>query len=293
MFINDFYKLKASNPIEIQAHEEATINLELEKVPPCYQTLLTGKILYKCLPIKNATVMVLDEDCKPLFHTLTDEYGFYRINNILNPGKYKVIASAIGYKTSKIITICIKENEVNKQSFTLKKSLIVENGIVYGKILESGSKKPIENAVVYLKSMKDGCKMIYKASSNSSGQYLIYNIIPNDYVIIIEKQGYMESDPLELTIEKYDRILLYFDLIINSYYCKNTISGAITLKETPISEVAVFLYLLDEQKNEKVVQIQETNENGFFLFSNVESGLYIVKAKMQNSVVYEQIFSLE
>ncbi len=292
MFIHDIYILKESDPIEIEAYEEATINLELDKLPPCFHTILTGKIFHKNYLIKNATVMVMDDDCTPLFHTVTDENGVYKFCNMLAPGKYKVIASAIGYKTSKIKTILIRANAVTKLSFEMKKSLIFKNGIVYGKILESGSRKPIEDAVVYLNTSDDSCETFYKTTSNHSGQYLIYNIIPNNYEIVIKKQGYMVTQPLKLTIEKYDRIPLYFDLIRNSNHCKNTISGTITFDKKPISEVAVFLYLLDEQGNEQVVQTQETNEHGLYLFSNVGKGSYLVKAKWQNGEAFERFITI-
>ncbi len=293
MFIHDIYVLGASDLFEIKTHEEATINLELEKVPPCYHTLLTGKILYKDLPIKNVTVMVMDMNCSPLSRTITDENGNYRFYNLLKPGKYKVVASAIGYNTSNVKTILINENKETKLSFVLKKSLIFVNGIVYGKILEAGSGKPIEDADIYLKSAEENCEMVYKTMSNHSGQYLIYNVLPNCYKIVIQKQGYITTKPIEIKIENHSRISLYFDLIRKSTDYKNTISGMITFEENPIPNVAVFLYLIDKKENEKIVQIQETNENGLFLFSDVESGSYFVKGKLQNSVIYEKPFTIE
>lgn len=293
MFIHDIYVLEESVSFEIKTHEEATINLELEKVPPCYHTCLSGEILYKDIPIKNATVMVMDINCSPLSSTITDENGKYGFCNLLKPGKYRVVASAIGYNVSNVKNILINQNEETKLSFMLKKSLIFINGIVYGKIIEAGSRAPIEEAEIYLKSSEDNCETIYKTMSNHSGQYLIYDILPNYYKMTIQKHGYMVAEPIEIKIEKYDRINLFFDLIRNSTDCKNTISGMITFEENPIPNVAVFLYLLDQQEKEKIVQIQETNEYGFFLFSNVETGFYLVKGKQQNSVIYEKSFTIE
>lgn len=293
MFVRDIYVLKESNPFEIKMHDEVTVNLELERPPPCYHTLLSGKVLCEDLPIKNATVMVMDNNCSPILSTITDENGIYLFCNILKPGKYKVLASAIGYNTSFVKTIRIWRNEVTKLSFALTKSSIFVNGIVYGKILEVGSKEPIEDADIYLTSSESGCETVYKTISNHSGQYLIYNILPGNYKMIIKKQGYMETKPTLLKIEKYDHIILYFDLIRKPNDCNNIISGAVTFHGKPIYKAAVFLYLLNEQKSEKVVQIQETNENGLFLFSPVESGSYLVKGKLQNSVIYEKSIIIE
>lgn len=292
MLNHDIYILGESDPFEIKTQEEVTVNLELEKAPFCYHTLLTGKVLSRNLPIRNATVMVLDENCSPLASAITDENGIYKFINVLKPGRYKVIASAIGYNTSDIKTILINQHEVTKLSFTLKKSSIFVNGIIYGKILESGSRKPIEAAEIYLKA-KDTDETIYITMSNHNGQYLLYNVLPNNYKLVIKKQGYMSTEPYVLKVEKFDRICLYFDLIKEPCDYKNTISGKITCNETPISKAAVFLYLLDKEDNEKIVQIQETNENGIYLFSNVESGNYLVKGKQQNDVIYEKCYTIE
>ena len=293
MTIRDIYTLKVSRPIKIKPRKEATVNLKLVKVPPCYNTILTGKVSYRNIAIKNANVIVLDKNNNQISRTLTDENGIYKFINILKPGKYNVIASAIGYNISNIRKIVINEKIPRKLSFRMKKNLININGILYGKILETGSRKPIENADVYMKTLEKDCEKVYKTTSNEDGEYLIYNILPDNYKIEIKKQGYKKVESLKLKIEKYDRILLYFDLTKNQNYNKSTISGTITFEEKPISEVAVFLYLLDKEKNEEIIQIQESNKDGFYIFSNVEKGCYIVKAKLQQKVIYEKKFVIE
>lgn len=290
MYIHDIYVLGESSSFELKTREEAVVDLELEKVPPCYHTLLTGKVLYRDLPISKATVMVMDNNYRPLSSTVTDENGIYRFYNMLKPGKYKVIASASKYETSNTKIVLIRYEEVTRLSFTLKKSLLFDNGIVYGKVLETESGKPVEDAGIYLKSLACEDNTIYKTMSNHNGQYLIYNILPESYKMIVQKEGYMEAEPSIIKIEKQSRIVLYFDLIKKSHNDKNTISGRITFYEKPLPGVPVFLYRLDKEETEKIVQIQETNENGLYLFSNVKSGTYLVKGKLQNSVIYEKSF---
>jgi hypothetical protein len=111
--------------------------------------------------------------------------------------------------------------------------------------------------------------------------------------MLIQKKGYLDTEPLVIKVEKYDRLCLNFDLIRDSNECKGSISGRITSAEKSTSKVVVFLYLLENQENEKLVQLQETNENGIYLFSNVESGTYLVRGKLQNSVIYEKSFEIE
>lgn len=292
MCIHDVYILGESEPFQIKNREEVTANLVLEKAPPCYHTFFTGRVLYRNWPIKNATVLMLDENCSPLYSCITNEKGIFKFRNIIKPGEYKVMASGTGYNTTEITTVFIRENEITKIILSLKKSAIFANGLIYGKVLESGSRKPIEGAEIYLKSK--GCdKTLYKTLSNHNGQYLIYNIIPNHYEMVVKKQNYRVTEPLLLKIERYSQICLYFDLIPYPYCCKNTISGIITHDKIPLSKVAVFLYLLELEGNERIVQTKETNEDGFFLFSNVDSGSYLVKGKLQNNVVYENSFIIE
>lgn len=292
MCIHDVYILGESDSFEIKLREEITANLELKRAPPCYHTFFTGRALYRNWPIKNAAVMVLDENCVPLYSSITNEKGIFKFRNIIKPGKYKVIASGMGYNTTEMATVFICENEVTKMIFSLKKNPVFANGIVYGKVLETGSGKFIEDANIYLKSVRWD-KTIYKTMSNENGQYLIYNIIPNHYEMVVQKQGYMVTEPLSLIIERCSQVCLYFDLIGNPYDCKNTISGVITCDASPLSKVAVFLYLIEMKGFERIVQMQETNENGLFLFSNVEKGHYLVKGKLQNNVVYEKPFIIK
>ena len=293
MFFKDIYVLKESNPFKIRMHDEVTVNLALEKQPPCYHTRLSGKVFYKGFPIKNATVLVMDHDCNPVQSTITDENGIYSFCNVLEPGNYKVIASATGYNTSAVKTVDIYQNKSVKLAFCLTKSVIFKNGIVYGKVLEAGSGNPIKDADICIYSIRTGCETVYQTASNYGGQYLIYNIFPDVYEMVVKKRGYVEAAPIALKIEKYGHIILYVDLIRDPDYCANSISGMITFEHDPIQKAAVFLYLLNQRGNEKIVQVQETNEDGLYLFSNVEAGSYLVKGKLQDNVIYEKSFVIE
>lgn len=223
MFRHNIYVLGESDPFVIKEHEDVKVNLELKNISPCYHTIFTGKVLYMGMPLRNATVMVMDENSNTVSNTITDANGIYKFSNILKPGKYKVIASSTGYDTSNTKTIIINSDEVTKLSFSLKKSAIFANGIVYGRILETESKKPIENAEVYLKSLGND-EIIYKTTSNHNGQYMIYNVLPNNYKILIQKQGYIVIKSKVIEINKSShRICLDFYLIKNFEECKNII----------------------------------------------------------------------
>ncbi|MBL4931618.1 MSCRAMM family protein [Clostridium paridis] len=288
MIIKDVYILTDSDSVVINENEEATVNLDLVEIPPCYDTLLIGKVVDRGSPIANATVKVFDENFNPLFHTNTDENGFFKFKNLLPPGEYEVIASANYYGTSMSRKIRIRNDEVTKIAFTLKKNSALANGIVYGKVLEEVTLKPIPNAMIYMKSLEDRGKVIYKTTSNSRGQYLIYNVFPNKYTIEVERHGYNSQEPVEISVEKYEYALLNLYLLKNYNDNKGTISGLITSKDAVIPNAEVFLYEIDDNGDERIVQVQVTNEDGVYLFSNIEKGHYVVKGKLQNGEYFEK-----
>lgn len=212
MFAEDSYLLTASHTFEVRDRQEITVNIELAKEPPCYNTLLTGRVLHKNRPIKRAVVQVYDCKGNPLSHALTNCKGIYRFKNILVPGIYKVVATADGFRTSIIIKIKIELKKITRKSFHLKKCSIFCNGILYGNVREANSNKPIESACIYLKN-KDGT--IYKTTSNKDGQYIIYNIRPNSYNLIVMKYGYRTLKSIPLNIDKnhlyIERLFCYND----------------------------------------------------------------------------------
>ncbi|MDD7795515.1 MSCRAMM family protein [Clostridium sp. 'White wine YQ'] len=288
MIIKDVYILTDSDSVVINENEEVTVNLDLLELPPCYDTLLIGKVVDRGAPIANATVKVFDENFNPLFHTNTDENGIFKFKNLLYPGEYEVIASANYYMTSMSRKVRIRKDEVTKIALTLKKHPSLANGIVYGKVLEEVTLKPISNAMISMKPLEEGCRVIYKTTSNSRGQYLIYNVSPNKYTIEVERNGYNSQEPIEISVEKYEYALLNLYLLKNYNDYKGTISGIITSKNSVVSDAEVFLYEIDNNGDERIVQVQVTNEDGVYLFSNIEGGDYIVKAKLQNGEYFEK-----
>ncbi len=88
-----------------------TVDLSLRKAPkpPC--TVLSGTVAGKCGQIEGATVKVFDRSNRPIAHTATDHKGEFIFENILPPGKYKVIATAEGYKVSAEYKVILKSKK--------------------------------------------------------------------------------------------------------------------------------------------------------------------------------------
>jgi hypothetical protein len=290
MFIHDIYILGASDPFQIKEFDEVTVDLELRKVSSRYHTILTGRVLYKDFPIKNATVKVFDHDFKPLFHAVTNEKGIYHFKHLLKPGEYKVIAVANGFRTSDTKNVRILENAVTKLSFSLIRCFLPGRGIVYGRIMEAVGRKPVKNAAVCLMGFLNGQKTIYETTSNHSGNYLFYDILPNQYAMTVKKPGFRFQGPIWLQVERQDRIVLHVDLVRKRNASFNSIYGMVTFERKPVCDAAVILYRIEsaDAGNNSLVQIQKTNEQGVFLFGGIAEGLYQLKGKLQNGVTFKK-----
>ena len=213
MYCRDIYKLKASKPIMIKSRDEVCVNLELEKIRPCYHTRLAGRVFCRSMPIKDATVLVLDNCFNPLFHTVTDRRGWFNFCNLLSPGIYYAVVAAAGFKMSIPKLIRIRENVVSYLTFFLRKNYADINGFIYGRIYEAQSGKPVGNAAIELESLAGGCMRVYKEVSNRCGQFLICNIFPGRYRLTVSKQGYKQFCVAELSVDRNDRFVL--EIILN------------------------------------------------------------------------------
>lgn len=293
MVIRDAYALGESDPFYIKQNEEITVDLTLNRTPPCPRTLLTGKVFFgRGIPARGAAVLVMDRSDRPLFRAQTNQYGVYAFRNILQPGRYYVMASARGYDPSDIKAVLLKTQEAARIPFVLRKSALCMNGLLYGKILETAGGGPVRDADVFLGSSQKGGATAYRTKSNQAGQYLIYNVLPGFYRLFARKEGYRAMSPVNVQIEPHSRVMLCLDLL-KSPYDDRLISGAVTRDDRPVPGACVFLYRLDGPGKEEIVQTQEANEDGIFLFSHVGSGIYLVKGKLQNEEVYEKLFEAE
>ena len=120
MFIKDSYILTASRTVDVKDRQEVTVNLKLNKVTPCYHTLLTGRVLYKKRPVKQAVVKVFDCEYQQLFFAITNCRGIYQFNKVLAPGIYKVVATANCQRASRIKNVKVKAHKIIRKSFCLK-----------------------------------------------------------------------------------------------------------------------------------------------------------------------------
>ncbi len=291
MAINDYYTLESSTIFNVSPFEEVQIDLKLKKAPTRYTTLLLGCVSYHCTPIINATIKILDLNFKPLFHTVTNKYGLYKFYNILAPGEYYVIVSSDDYITSDTKTITIKNKKICRCDFELRKNPICKNAILYGTVEDSINNKFISNTKITLLD-KNSNYIVATTYTNDLGQYLIYNIIQNEYILTAEHSEYVKLKSYPILIDSPDKIQLNLYMLKNPLLENGTVSGVIKFNNNPQPHIPVFLCSIENQNTFKVINVQLTNEKGLYLFSNVLSGKYVIKAKLQNGTETEEIIDL-
>lgn len=281
MPIRDYYQLESSHIFQISPYEQKKIDLELKKADPVYHTLLFGAIRSCHKPIKNATIEILDLNSNPLFKTISNEDGKYRFKNILSPGEYKMIATAKHYITSNTQHIAIKENCKLKVNFFLKKNPMIYKGMLYGTIKDSTTNETVSNAKILLINtvFNDIVSVTY---SNDKGQYLIYNIPPNDdYMLIVKHENYLKLKSTLIDIQPNDNIPLNLFMTKNTKQMKGTLNGSITDGQIALKNTPVFLCASDQHDNFIVNDFQFTNKKGEYLFSDIQPDNYTIKSKLQ------------
>lgn len=281
--MRDISKLSASNPFTINPHEEKRIDLSLKKLSPIHHTVLRGIVLSECTPIAGATVEVLSFHFNPLFHTQTNANGMYEFKNILKAGKYKIIATADGYELSPVIEFLMLHNK--SINISLRKDPLATKSVVYGTIKDKNTQKLLSNATISLFKINQAVPFATTVS-NFNGEYLIPDIVPGQYQLLIERNGYLPSPLTLIPVQNHPFIKTDILLTANKEATLGTISGIIENFIPCINYGFVTLYKI-EGNTETLIQIKTLNSKNY-LFTNVEPGTYIVKAGTKQEVFFQK-----
>lgn len=284
MIIKDIYLLERSEEFNVSNREEVTVNLSLKREPVKPRTIVRGKVIDKynnC--IEGAIVKIFTLKYKPIEHVTTNSCGKFLFKDIILPGIYYVIATAPSYKVSKGYSIIVLPNSVTKLIIKLDKE-DCGLGVLYGHV-KDGIGKGIDNAVVKLFSYNNPENIEAITHTNNDGEYLVYGLRPGKYFIISEKPGYMLSSKVSLIIEGNEFTKLDLFLYEITSHRKGTISGQITSKCQEGSCALVALYKLDKDNNSTLIKIKRCNEDGVYLFEDIDPGSYVVKSNDTEQIV--------
>lgn len=279
MVIRDIYLLQRSEQFNLGPRQEMTVDLSLEKAPkePC--TVLTGSVVGKCGHIERATVKVLDRNNKPIAHAVTDHEGTFIFENILPPGEYIVIATAEGYKVSKVYRIMLESRKPISIFIWLEasdyKNLATVYGVVYNEV-----NLGLANARILITDYDK--PEIYEAftQTNEDGEYLVYGLKPKKYWMSASKEGYFLPQKISFELTPNEIACVNLFLYPDESSTDGTVSGKIDYSGQSISNAVVALYKVEE-RGHFLLATKETNDSGFYLFQNVKPGEYLVKSKVE------------
>ncbi|MPM15300.1 hypothetical protein SDC9_61668 [bioreactor metagenome] len=279
MVIRDIYLLRRSEEFYLEPGHEASVNLALEKSPPFPCTKLCGQVISGCKSISGATVKILDKGFKPMYHTDTDSEGNFSFVNTLMPGEYEIIAAADGYTVSESRLISLMPSNPLYVTIKLVPDKNAGLGTVYG-VVGDENNTPLPGVQVYV--FEYGIMEFPKAVTitNSDGEYLVYGLSPGKYAIRAFLQGFLFPDDVEIEIRPKEMACADLYLYRGNSALEGTISGNVIHNGAGIPYAMTALYKV-ENNNCGLMQIQKANSRGFYLFSGLGPGSYIVKAKLE------------
>ena len=278
MYHRDQYLLRQSDEFHLGSGEEAAVNLSLKKAPPLPSTKLHGQVISSCKTIAGATVKVLDKYFRPLYHSDTNEEGYFSFTNTLMPGEYQLIAVADGYVVSNSCFVSLTPLIPIYVSIPLKPDINSELGTLYG-VLRNELNRPLADAQVCLFS--DDTMVIPNAitTTNEDGEYLFYGLNTGNYIMTAFLHGYTLPDPLSIKI--YPKEIAAADIYLYRLNAAllGTITGKVFHAGRLVPHAMIALYQV-ENDSSRLLKIQNANEKGEYLFSGLTAGEYVVKAKL-------------
>ena len=281
MMITDRFLLTQSKEFNLEPNEEVRVDLKLKKKPCSPETKITGRVTHDGIPVPKATVKILDQKFDPVIHAITNQDGIYLIENLM-PGDYKLTATAEGFLAADSINFSLKAKETKTINVQIKEDKASrKNSFIYGNVTEFMTAKIIKDAVIKLFSSASESP-VAETTSNEFGQYLFCTIPPGKYFSVADKPGYLSSDPIQFEISAGRFVQVPIQLRIDPLTSTGTVSGIITERiSEALAGVCVGLFSVSNN-GETLIQIKTTNREGLYLFSDVQPGEYVVKAKMQD-----------
>ena len=153
-------------------------------------------------PLPGVSV-VLKQSGEIQYPTDTDEVGYYIIGDI-DPGTYTLEAAKSGYYTW---TESITFNEGENQSGHDIQMTPVNLSFLSGTVHDGDTNTPIDDAMITLTSGA----IEYSDYTKDGGGYSISGIVPNTYLLTINKEGY-ETRQEDINIQASSNLIRNYDL---------------------------------------------------------------------------------
>lgn len=263
------------------ATQEAVVYLELCKKDYKKNGVLCGRVINQFgQSVKNAILKIVSETYEPILITKSDCIGNYAFYNVLTNQSCKVIAAAENHSINDEIKVCIKEQEISRLDISLFLRERVDEGLVTGTVLNKLNSLPINSVQIVLYEETSGLERFKNITeTNEFGQFVFTRLALGAYLVKICMHGYM-SEQYRVHITKCGQIAnRVITLCPAGLEWKGTVSGVITDPyQVPIPDADVILYRVENSGAMTPIAYTKTNQNGVYLFINIDIGTYKVNA---------------
>ncbi len=278
--IKDMYDLKYSTQFVNEGIQESQIDLVLE-TSTVGGSSVTGTVVDPSgNPIPNATVKLFDKDGVPYLHTLTNELGQYTFTD-LNSDNYSVTVVKDGYVITLPYGFFLQEEDTFTYQFTITPDQSLELSSIAGHIYttDDAVKKMLHRANVALLDSTTR-EAVATTFSADDGEYLFYGIAEGTYIIKVTMQGYNASTDIAINAINNTIVNMDIQLTVDPEDNVGTISGFVKNNANGLTGCFVGLYEVNRNTStEKLIATTKTNAQGMYMFGNVPTGEYKVKAK--------------
>lgn len=280
----DLLSLQYSADFALKGIEEADIDLELSVAPTTNATVY-GTVTDGTDPIPNATVKLFDSAGVPYKHTLADNAGAFSLTDI-PAGTYSVAAVAEGYRLSTAVGVTLVSGTTIRTELVCEVDTTLYLGAIAGILTvnqNQGSGVPLGGAKITLKDQNgDTIAVTY---TSEDGEFVFYDIADGEYTLISSADGYLPASSMKAVITNGSIVNLSMSMVEDSRTYSGTVSGVIR-NQTGQTVAGCFVGLYERYTEggiakERLVAVTKTNQAGKYLFGNVISGNYMVKAKLE------------
>lgn len=282
----DNYNLKYSPKTTLVGTEEVDVNLILSSNTTVINGYIKGTVKDKNgNPIPNATVKIFDQYFTPFMHTITGEDGTYEILDVPT-GNYKINATANGYLYGVSSQVYVTTNKETISNFVLEVDTAYNTNTLAGLLYLEGTKTPIGGATIFVYDRAGNT--VATTFTADDGEFLVTELADGTYTVSTVKSGYESVVVSTFTVASgaiYNVVLTMISVAVPT---NGTYTGQILdVNNNPINGAIVGLYKITDS-GETLVQLIRTNAEGRYMFGNVPSGDYVVKAKSSSASTVQQ-----
>ena len=261
--------------------QEIRLDLSLEPNPHIEGGTVFGTVKDESdNPIAGALVKIMDNNHNPLAHAITGEDGSYIFTSFPPGSNYHIYAISQGYKLEEDVPFTLLPQQSVEKDFVLPADPSSALAIIAGDILDIKSQKTINGAVVNLFDSED--ELIALSYTNEYGQYVFADVAKGKYTVRISALGYKATSQT-VEIDKDGQIAnIIVNLDVDPSSARGTVSGVITDNNNNVIYGAeVILYAVGELDKLTPIAFTKTNDEGVYLFINVDEGSYKIKANQE------------